>query len=183
MLSSRYPTLLDVEGLLADTPHDGYAPAVAAAFADPAVMVTLGGVRPPEAAARFIATSRGHWRDEGFGLWFLRDMRDGSFGGWAGLRRCEVEGEPAVELAYALTPKLRCKGHATRLGSLALSLAFENLGLSDVVAFTTPENTHSLAVIDRLAFAHERPILHAGLPHVLYRRTAAMHRAAKTAGA
>lgn len=178
MLSARYPTILEIEGLLADVPHDGYVDAVTAAFADPAVMITLGGVRSPEAARGFITRARAHWRDAGFGLWFLRDMRDGGFAGWAGIRRCEVDGEKTVELAYALMPKLRCKGHATRIGAAALQLGFENLALPEIVAFTTEANTHSLAVIERLAFAYDKPFQHAGLPHVLYRRTAAMHASA-----
>lgn len=177
MLSTRYPTIIEIGGLLADVAHDGYGEALTEAFADPAVMNTLGGVRPPEAAKSFISRTRAHWRDAGFGLWFLRDMRDGGFAGWAGLRRCEADGERTVELAYALTPKLRCKGHATRVGEVAMQLGFDNLGLSDVVAFTTPSNTHSLAVMDRLGFAYEKPFEHAGLPHVLHRRTEAMHRA------
>ena len=177
MLSQRYPTILEIDGVLADVPHDGYLDALTAAFADPAVMTTLGGVRSGDAAASFIARTRAHWRDAGFGLWFLRDLRDGGFAGWAGLRRCEAAGERTVELAYALTPKLRCRGHATRVGAAALQLGFDNLGLPAIVAFTTPENTHSIAVIDRLAFDFEKPFEHAGRPHALYRRTAAMHRA------
>jgi RimJ/RimL family protein N-acetyltransferase len=177
MLSPRYPTILEIEGLLADVAHDGYGDAVAAAFADPQMMTTLGGVRPPEAAKSFIDRSRAHWRDAGFGLWFLRDMRDGAFGGWAGLRRCEADGRPTVELAYALMPALRCKGHATRIGQAALRLGFDNLGLSEVVAFTTPENLHSIAVLDRLGFAREGRVQHAGREHALYRRSEADHRA------
>ncbi|WP_020177662.1 GNAT family protein [Methylopila sp. M107] len=177
MLSQRYPTILEIEGVLADVPHDGYVASLADAFSDPAVMSTLGGVRTKDAAENFITRTRAHWRDAGFGLWFLRDIRDGSFAGWAGLRRCEADGERTVELAYALMPKLRCKGHATRIGAAALQLGFDNLGLSEVVAFTTPENTHSIEVIDRLAFERDRDFEHAGRPHVLYRRTAAMHRA------
>ncbi|MFD1704502.1 GNAT family N-acetyltransferase [Methylopila henanensis] len=175
MLSQRYPTILEIEGVLGDVPHDGYLPALTTVFADPAVMTTLGGVRSSDAASSFIARARAHWRDAGFGLWFLRDMRDGSFSGWAGIRRCEVAGERTVELAYALTPRMRCRGHATRIGAAALQLGFENLGLPEIVAFTTVANTHSLAVIDRLAFAYDKPFEHAGLPHALYRRTAAMH--------
>ena len=177
MLSMRYPTILEIEGLLADVPHDGYAPALAAAFADPQVMATLGGVRAAGAADAFVSRTRAHWREAGFGLWFLRDMRDGSFAGWAGLRRCEAAGERTVELAYALMPKLRCRGHATRVGAAALQLGFDNLGLSEIVAFTTPDNTHSLSVIDRLGFGYDRMFDHAGRPHALYRRTEAMHRA------
>jgi hypothetical protein len=42
MLSQRYPTIVEIDGVLADVPHDGYLPALEAAFADPAVMNTLG---------------------------------------------------------------------------------------------------------------------------------------------
>lgn len=175
MLSTRYPTIVEFDGLLADVPHDGYAPALAEAFADPAMMVTLGGVRPPEAAAGFVRTVRAHWRDAGFGVWFLRDIETGAFAGWAGLRRCEAAGERTVELAYALMPKLRCKGHATRIGAAALQLGFENLALPAVVAFTVESNLHSLAVMERLDFAFDKRFDRAGRPHVLYRRTAAMH--------
>lgn len=177
MLGRRYPTIIEIGGLLADVPHDGYGPALAAAFADPAVMMTLGGVRSPEAAAGFIARARAHWRDVGYGLWFLRDLEDGGFAGWVGLRRCEAAGERTVELAYALMPKLRCKGHATRVGAAALQLGFDNLGLAEIVAFTTPGNLHSLAVIERLGFADGGRFEHAGQPHLLYRRTAAAHHA------
>lgn len=177
MLSQRYPTILEVGGVLADVPHDGYLPALEAAFSDPQVMTTLGGVRSADAAAAFVARARAHWRDAGFGLWFLRDMRDGAFAGWAGIRRCEAAGERTVELAYALMPRMRCKGHATRIGQAALALGFENLGLPKIVAFTTKANTHSLAVIDRLAFAYDKDFDHAGQSHALYRRTAEMHAA------
>ena len=177
MLSSRYPTILEIGGLLADVAHDGYGEAVTGAFSDPAVMNTLGGVRPPEAAQSFILRTRAHWRDAGFGLWFLRDMRDGDFAGWAGLRRCEASGERTVELTYALMPKLRCKGHATRVGEAALQLAFDNLGLREVVAVTTPTDEHSIAVLERLGFDYDKPIEQAGRPHALHRRTEAMHRA------
>lgn len=177
MLGRRFPTILEIGGVLADVPHDGYLAPLTAAFADPAVMTTLGGVRSGDAAASFIARARAHWRDAGFGIWFLRGMADGAFAGWAGVRRCEVAGEPTVELAYALMPAMRCKGHATRIGRTALALGFENLGLAEIVAFTTDSNLHSIAVIERLAFAYDRQFDHAGLRHALYRRTAAMHRA------
>lgn len=177
MLSQRYPTIIEIGGMLADVPHDGYVEPLSEAFADPEVMTTLGGVRSEDAAEGFIRAARAHWRDAGFGLWFLRSMEDGSFGGWAGIRRCEADGERTVELAYALMPRMRCKGHATRIGDVAMRLGFDNLGLSEIVAFTTATNTHSLAVMERLDFAYDKDFEHAGLPHVLYRRTAADHHA------
>jgi RimJ/RimL family protein N-acetyltransferase len=178
MLSQRYPTLIEIDGVLADVPHDGYLPALIQAFADVTVMATLGGVRSPEAAHAYVARSRAHWRDAGFGLWFLRDMATGDFAGWAGIRRCEAAGEKTVELAYTLMPAMRGAGHATRIGAAALQLGFEGLGLSEIVAFTTPTNLRSRAVMERLGFVHDKPFEHLGLPHVLYRKAAAQHAAA-----
>jgi RimJ/RimL family protein N-acetyltransferase len=177
MLSERYPTILELGGLLADVPHDGYVAALAEAFAAPAAMVTLGAGQPSEAARAFVARSRAHWRDHRFGLWFLRDLGDGAFAGWAGIRSCEVGGERTVELAYALAPKMRCKGHAARIGAAALQLGFANLGLVEIVALTTPANTHALPVLERLDFAYDRQVDHAGAPHLLYRRTPETHAA------
>ncbi|HVI28331.1 GNAT family N-acetyltransferase [Hansschlegelia sp.] len=178
MLSRLYPTILDIDGLLADVPHDGYADAVAATFADPAMVATLGGARLGEGAAGFIARARAHWREAGFGLWFLRDMRDGGFAGWGGLRRCELAGDRGVEFAYALSPRLRCKGNAVRLGQAALQLGFERLALREIVAVTTAENQHALGVTERLGFEYVRSLDRPSGRHLVYSRTAAAHAAA-----
>ncbi|MFJ5487788.1 N-acetyltransferase, partial [Hansschlegelia beijingensis] len=69
MLGRLYPTILEIDGLLADVPHDGYADAVAALLGDPASVVTLGGARSGEGATSLIARARAHWREAGFGLW------------------------------------------------------------------------------------------------------------------
>jgi len=178
MLSRLYPTILEIDGLLADVPHDGYAEAIAAAAADPAIVATLGGIRSGEGAAGFIARARAHWRETGFGLWFLRDMRDGGFAGWGGLRRCDLAGDRAVEFAYALAPRLRCKGNALRLGQTALQLGFESLALREIVAVTTAENQHALGVTARLGFEYARTLDRPSGPRLVYRRTAAAHTAA-----
>lgn len=177
MLERRFPTILDIGGLLADVPHDGYHDALGAAFADREAMLTLGGAPAGDAAAGFIQRARAHWRDAGFGVWFLRAMDDGGFAGWAGLRRREVAGERTVELAYALAPSMRCKGHAARIGETALALAFEKLALPEVVAVAAESDVHGLPVLERLGFVHDRAVEEGGVRGRLFRRTAGMHRA------
>ena len=49
-------------------------------------------------------------------------------------------------------------------------VAFDDLGLGEIVAFTLPTNVASRRVMDKSGFTFERKIEHAGLPHVLYRR-------------
>jgi len=176
MLSQLFPTMVEIAGLFGDVPHEGHLAGVEAAFSDPRVMEMLGGTRAPEAARAFIGRERAHWREHQFGLWFFRDLEAGRFAGWGGIRRCEVAGESAVELAYALLPEHRGRGAATEIGKLATALGFENLGLTEIVAFTRSDNRLSEAVMVRAGFRFDRPIEHAGLPHVLYRLRAASPR-------
>ena len=102
MLSLLFPTMVEIGGLFGDVPHEGHLAGVEAVFADERVMRTLGGVRPPAAAKAFIGRERAHWREHHYGMWFFRDLETGRFAGWGGIRRAEVAGEDAVELAYAL---------------------------------------------------------------------------------
>ena len=52
-----------------------------------------------------------------------------------------------------------------------MAVGFERLGLDDVVAFTLPTNRGSWRVMEKTGFEYERDVVHAGLPHVLYRIT------------
>ena len=45
--------------------------------------------------------------------------------------------------------------------------------MKSVVAFTLPDNTASRRVMEKLGMTYERDIVHADLPHVLYRSTRA----------
>lgn len=175
MLSRLYPSIVEIGGVLGDVPHDGYADPLER-VATTAGAVTLGA-GPSEPSDGFIRRSRAHWRDAGFGVWFLRSMTDGAFAGWAGLRRRDADGEPAVEFAYALSPAMRCKGHATRIGEEALRLGFDNLGLAEVVATTTAGDQHSLAVLERLGFTYDRTFEQGGRLCALHRKSAAEFRA------
>jgi ribosomal-protein-alanine N-acetyltransferase len=51
----------------------------------------------------------------------------------------------------------------------AVRVAFAVLELDDVVAYTVPANAASRAVMEKLGMVYEGDIVHAGLPHVLYR--------------
>ena len=83
--------------------------------------------------------------------------------------RVTVGGRDEVELLYALVPGAWGRGLATQLARASARVAFEALGLTEIVAFTLPDNARSRAVMARAGFGFEREIVHAGLPHVLYR--------------
>ncbi|MFC5069303.1 GNAT family N-acetyltransferase [Flaviflagellibacter deserti] len=182
MLSLLFPTMVEVAGLFGDVPHEGHLTGIEQVFGDERVMRTLGGVRPPRAAKAFIGRERAHWREHSYGMWFFRDLETGDFAGWGGIRRTEVDGEEAVELAYTLVPEKWGQGCATAIGKLATQLGFENLGLTDIVAFALTDNTRSEAVMVRCGFTFEKPIERAGLPHVLYRLKAGSSSSGLTGG-
>ena len=140
---------------------------------DPRVMATLGGLRSAEETKAHLEKSLTHWARHGFGLWALRDKAEGRFVGRAGLRHVFVGGGEEVELAYALAAEAWGRGLATEIARALLRLAFERLDLTEVVAFTLPTNLASRRVMEKVGFTFERDIVHAGLPHGLYRITGA----------
>ena len=138
---------------------------------DPRVMATLGGVRTAARTRRFVDANVRHWERYGFGLWMFRDPDDGRFVGRGGLRHVTLHGCPEVEIAYAVSAEFWGRGLGTEIGTACVAVA-EQLGLPNLVAFTLPHNRGSRRVMEKLAFRYEREIVHAGLPHVLYRRSA-----------
>jgi RimJ/RimL family protein N-acetyltransferase len=136
---------------------------------DPRVMATLGGLRSEDETRQAHRRNLEHWERHGYGLWAFRDRTDRRFAGRGGLRRVLVEGAEEVELAYAFIPEFWGRGLATEMARAILVLAFEHLGLNDVVCFTLPTNLASRRVMEKAGFTYERDVIHADLPHVLYR--------------
>jgi ribosomal-protein-alanine N-acetyltransferase len=85
---------------------------------------------------------------------------------------------PAVEIGWRLARAAWGNGYATEAARAALSFGFGEIGLAEVVSFTTPANRRSRVVMERIGMSHdpgddfEHPGLppgHPQRPHVLYR--------------
>ena len=63
------------------------------------------------------------------------------------------------------------RGLATELALESVRLGFTELKLPDLVSFTLPTNRASRHVMEKAGFQYEQNIVHADLPHVLYRQT------------
>jgi RimJ/RimL family protein N-acetyltransferase len=111
-----------------------------------------------------------HWERYGFGLWLLRDLRTREPVGWGGLQWTYVSELNEVEAAWAIRPERWRQGLGTELAEAAIASAFGPLGLQEIIAFTLPHNIASRRVMEKTGFVYERDIVHALLPHVLYRR-------------
>lgn len=135
------------------------------------VMATLGGVRSAAQTREFLDWNLAHWQQHGFGLWLFM-AEDGQFVGRGGLRHAIVSGGNEVELAYALESEFWGQGFATEMAEAIVSLGTDHYSLRDLVCFTLTGNRASQRVMEKVGFGFERNIVHAGHPHVLYRRWA-----------
>ena len=125
---------------------------------------------PPsvDEVASGLAAKVEHWERYGFGLWLLRDRSTGEMVGRGGLQHTFVAEMHEIEVGWAIVPGRWGEGLGTELARTSLEVAFEQLHLLQVVAFTLPDNVASRRVMEKAGFRFEREIEHVGLPHVLY---------------
>ena len=151
--------------------------------ADPRVVRYLPGplsrTQSDELADR-LSTDLNSW---GFGLWAVQrtDARATPFIGFIGLTvpRFEARFTPCVEIGWRLDADHWGEGLATEGATEALRFGFEEVGLDEVVSFTTVDNAASLRVMEKIGLVHDEsadfdhpalPADHPLRPHVLYRK-------------
>jgi ribosomal-protein-alanine N-acetyltransferase len=152
----------------------------AALNADPEVMRYYPAPMDRAQSDAFIDWQRELMDERGWGLWALELVETGAFTGYVGLNvpRFEAHFTPAVEIGWRLAREHWGHGYATEGGREVLAFAFDELGLEEVVSFTTVANERSRRVMERLGMTHDPaddfdhprlPPGHPLRPHVLYR--------------
>lgn len=136
---------------------------------NPRLMALLGGPRSAAQTELYLERNLAHWEEHGFGIWILRDRAGGQVLGRAGLRHLTVEEVPEVELTYAFFPEFWGRGLATDAARACLTIGRDWLSLPSIVALTLPAHLASQRVLRKAALVHERDVLHAGAPHLLFR--------------
>jgi len=153
-------------------------PAFARLNADPEVMRHFPACLDRAASDALLERCRQGIAERGWGFWALERRTDGVLLGLLGISPVapDLPCAPAVEIGWRLDRPYWGKGYASRGAQLALTHAFDTLGLDEVVAFTAVSNLPSLAVMRRLAmvdaghFEHPRlPPGHSLRPHRLFR--------------
>lgn len=148
--------------------------------ADPAVMEHFPEPLTRRQSDGLVGRIEAGFEADGFGLWALEVRGTGEFIGFTGLAVPEFEAHfmPAVEVGWRLARSAWGHGYATEAARAALAFGFEEVGLDEIVSFTTVANWRSRAVMERLDMSHdpaddfEHPSLppgHPQRPHVLYR--------------
>ena len=152
----------------------------AALNADPEVMRHFPAVMTREESDGLAVGQRSLIAERGWGLWAVEVVGGAPFVGFVGLAepRFDAHFTPAVEVGWRLAREHWGHGYATEAADTALAYAFDDLGLDEVVSFTTVANARSRRVMERLGMTHdpaddfEHPLLAEDdpiRPHVLYR--------------
>ncbi len=117
--------------------------------------------------------------EHGWGLWAIEEKSSQRFTGFVGLSipTAELPCSPCVEIGWRLAQDFWGKGYATEAALASLVIAFEQLNLDEVVAFTSAINQKSRAVMERIHmvdtrqhFDHPNVAINSPLrEHVLYK--------------
>jgi len=152
----------------------------AAMNADPVVMRYFPDPLTREQADAMLDRMNAALEAQGWGLWALERLDTGELIGFTGLAvpRYDLPFTPCVEVGWRLARSAWGRGLATEAAREALRVAFDEVGLPEVVAMTSVANTPSRAVMERLGMTRDPaddfehpgvPPGHPLRPHVLYR--------------
>lgn len=154
-------------------------PLFAALNADPVVMEYFPAVLEESESNSMAEKIQQLISKRGWGFWAVEESKSHAFIGFVGLHvpTAELPFSPCVEIGWRLARQFWGKGYATEAAAAALHVAFEQLKLDDVCAFTPVGNAKSRAVMERLHMQNtQRNFDHPSIPkghrlreHVLYR--------------
>jgi RimJ/RimL family protein N-acetyltransferase len=169
-MTPRAPERVETPRMRGERLGPQHLDALAPILADPRVGATMGGVRTREEVTEQLDAEQERWDRDGMGYWMFVLRASGEAVGRGGLSRAVFDGRDVVEVGWTVAPERWGQGLATELGAAAVAVAFEGLGLPDVVAYTLPHNGASRRVMEKLGFAYEKtaPYKVYG-DHVLYR--------------
>ena len=151
----------------------------AAMNADPEVMHFFPKPLTLEESALSMARHRARIDERGWGLWAVEV--DGVFAGFTGLAEPKFKAHftPCVEILWRLRKEFWGQGFAFDAAQQAMTYAFTELKLPELVSFTAVVNLRSRKLLERLGFSHDpsEDFDHPGIAegnwlrrHVLYRR-------------
>jgi RimJ/RimL family protein N-acetyltransferase len=114
------------------------------------------GVRTPDDACEYILKGpiESYGRN-GFGL-YAACLRDGTPVGICGLVR--RDGLADVDVGFAFLARYRSQGYAVESASAVMAHARTVLRIARIVAITAPDNSNSIAVLEKIGLKFERMV-------------------------
>jgi RimJ/RimL family protein N-acetyltransferase len=107
-----------------------------------------------------------HFARHGWGSWALEERISGALIGMCGLEHIPWQAffTPAVEIGWRLSTPWQGRGLAREAAETVLTFAIESLRLGRVVSITTPANTASWGLMERLGMRKLGEFEHPSLP-------------------
>ena len=180
MSTGRGAPTLSTERLVLRAWRPGDLAPFAAMNADPAVMEHFPAALSREESDALVSRIEDGFAHHPFGLWATEVRATGDFIGFVGLAVPGFDAPfmPTVEVGWRLARAGWGHGYASEGATETLRYAFENVGLDEVVSFTSTTNLRSQRVMQRIGLHHDEDFDHPRLPeghrlrrHVLYRIT------------
>jgi RimJ/RimL family protein N-acetyltransferase len=148
---------------------------------DPAVMEFFPAMLSRTESDALVDRIEAHFAATGFGVWATELKATGEFIGFVGLwvPKFEAHFTPCVEIGWRLAAAHWGCGLATEGALAAVEYAFGELGLKELVSFTTESNSRSRRVMEKIGMTHDPaddfdhpdlPVGHRLRRHVLYRK-------------
>ena len=123
----------------------------AALNADPVVMEHFPAPMTREASDAFVDFNIATIAARGWGLWAVE--ANGELIGFVGLN--EPNFRPGVEIGWRLAREAWGHGYATEAARAVLAFARDELGLDEVISFTSTTNVRSQRVMERIGMTHD----------------------------
>lgn len=111
-----------------------------------------------EATAAYLNAYSARFPEDGFAPWVAVLREERRVVGWGGLNRDPKDPHWGVEVAYFIHRSYWGRGLASELVHASLALAFRDLRLPEVVAFTRPANHASSRVLIKAGFIFLRHV-------------------------
>ncbi len=156
---------------------------------EPAVYRFLGPLTRDKSGA-MIERANANFAAQGWGRWALEERESGSLIGHCGFMPVppELPVAPGVEIGWRLSERWQGKGLAREAAEAALRHGFDVLGFERVLSYTTPANTASWGLMERLGMTFVGEFDHPNIPkghllrrHVLYELGRSAFRIARSA--
>ena len=163
--------------------RDHHRAPFAAMNADPEVMRYFPALLSAEQTNAGVDIWCQQFAERGWSNWSVELQGTGEFVGFIGLSvpRRQLPFSPCVEIGWRLKRSAWGHGYATEGAKACLRVGFDQLGLDEIVSFTTLTNLPSIAVMKRIGMSNahadfEHPAVPEGnplRPHCLYKITRA----------
>jgi RimJ/RimL family protein N-acetyltransferase len=145
---------------------------------DPIVMKYFPSILSRSESDAFVRKVSGLIESRGWGFWALEEKATSEFIGFTGIHVpiAELPFSPCVEIGWRLRHSSWAKGFAFEAAEKVLGFSFQNLGLDEIVSYTSVGNLRSRKVMERIGMKMNGEFDHPALPpashlrrHILFR--------------